>query len=184
MKIGKSLKILRKERKMTLKELSKKSGVQIATLSRIEHNIMTGTLTSHINICKALSISLSDFYRDIETDQKSVSLIKQREKQKPFSVHSKKSTAEILTTEIANKKMMPVLVSIKKGGETQKTESKIGSERFIYIMDGKVRARIGKEDYTLSKGDSIYFDASLPHIFYNTAKGETSFLSIISPSTA
>jgi len=180
MKIGKSLRILRKERKMTLKELSKKSGVQIATLSRIEHNIMTGTLGSHINICKALSISLSDFYRDIETDQKTISLNKQKEKRESF-VQPKKSTIEMLTTKVMDKKMMPLFIKIQKNGKTHKEESKVGTEKFVYIMEGKISLKAGKEEYVLSKGDSIYFDASLPHVFCNISKGEARALCVLTP---
>lgn len=182
MKIGSKLKALRKARKMTLQELSEKSGVQIATLSRIEHNIMTGTLQSHISICKALGIPLSEFYREIESDEKSISIGKRSEKRESF-VHPKKSTIEMLTTKIAQKKMMPVLIRIKKGGQTHKEENKLGTEKFLYILDGKLQAQIGKEEYNLSKGDSIYFDASQSHIFYNRGRSETRVLSIISPPT-
>ena len=180
MKIGKKLKSLRKECKMTLKELAKKSGVQIATLSRMEHDIMTGTLQSHINICKALSVTLSDFYRDLEYEHKTVSLTKQKEKHPSF-VHPKKSTIEMLTTKVTDKKMMPLLIKMQKGGQTHKEENKPGTEKFIYVLKGRIRAKIGKEEYNLSKGDSIYFDASFPHTFHNLGKSESRTLCALSP---
>ena len=42
--IGKIIHKLRKDRKMTLVELAQKSGVALATLSRMENGRMTGTL--------------------------------------------------------------------------------------------------------------------------------------------
>lgn len=48
MHIGRIIRRLRKERKITLLELSQKSGVAIATLSRIETGKMTGRLKSHL----------------------------------------------------------------------------------------------------------------------------------------
>ena len=180
MKIGKKLRVLRKKKKITLGELSEKSGVQIATLSRMENDIMTGTLQSHIAICKVLGVSLSDFYHDIENEYKVVSLAKQNEKYESF-VHRKKSTSEMLVTKLAEKKMMPILIRIKKSGKTPKEEDKVGAEKFIYILQGKIRAEIGKEVYNLSKGDSIYFDASLSHVFYSNSPVETRLISILSP---
>ncbi len=180
MRIGKKLKAIRKERKMTLKELEEKSGVQIATLSRMEHDIMTGTLHSHINICKALGVSLSDFYRDVEDEHKTVSLIKKRQKHPSF-VYPKKSMIEMLTTQVTDKKMMPLLIKIRKGGQTHNEENKPGTEKFIYVLDGKILAKIGKEGYNLSKGDSIYFDASLPHTFHNLGKSESRTLCALTP---
>ncbi len=182
MKIGKKLKMLRKDRKMTLKELSRKSGVAIATLSRMEHDIMTGTLKSHINICKALGVGLADFYRELESEHKTISFIKQKEKHESF-VHPKKSTLEMLTTKIMNKKMMPVLIRIKKGGQTHREENKPGTEKFIYILEGTMIADIRKEKHRLSKGDSLYFDASLPHIFSNDGRSNAIAISISSPPT-
>ena len=52
--IGQRIKQLREAQKMTLTELSEKSGVQLATLSRMENMKMTGTLESHIAIAQTL----------------------------------------------------------------------------------------------------------------------------------
>ena len=46
MNLGPRIKKLRTLKKISLTELSKESGVQIATLSRIEHGQMTGTLST------------------------------------------------------------------------------------------------------------------------------------------
>ncbi|MFH1381122.1 MAG: XRE family transcriptional regulator [Candidatus Omnitrophota bacterium] len=180
MKIGKKIKTLRKERKMTLDELSRKSGVQIATLSRMEHDVMTGTLQSHISICKTLGVSLSDFYRDLENAEKIVTVSK---KEKSL-VQPRKSSTEILTTKIADKKMMPLLVRLQKGGSTQKDPGTVGAEKFLYLLEGKLTAKIGKDVYNLLKGDSIYFDASLSHVLQNSGKTESRAIVVLSPPSA
>jgi transcriptional regulator with XRE-family HTH domain len=38
-----------------------------------------------------------------------------------------------------------------------------GGQEFNYVIEGKVRITLGKRAYILAEGDSIYFDASLPH---------------------
>lgn len=180
MKFGKRLKALRKERKMTLAELSRKSGVQIATLSRMESNIMTGTLDSHVRICKALGISLADFYAEIESASKTASVARVKKEAEP-PLRTRKSTLEMLTTGASRKKMMPLLLKIRKGGKTHSEKNKVGTEQFVYVFGGKVIAKVGKEIYKLSKGDSMYFDASLPHALYNNGKSEARLLSVLSP---
>lgn len=180
MKLGKRLKALRKGRKITLKELAEKSGVQIATLSRMENDIMTGTLQSHIDICKALGVSLSDFYCEVEDEHKTVSFFGQKEKCESF-VHPKKSTVEMLTVKVMDKKMMPLLIRIQKGGKTHKERNTPGAEKFIYVVEGRILAKIGKEAYNLSERDSIYFDASLPHVFCNDGKTEARALCVLTP---
>ena len=44
MKIGNTIKRLRKQKVMTLKGMAKLTGVQVATLSRIENDKMDGSL--------------------------------------------------------------------------------------------------------------------------------------------
>jgi len=180
MRVGDIIHKLRKECKMTLLELSEKSGVALATLSRVENNKMTGTLDSHISISKALGIDLPDLYKDIASAKKIIEL--HPKKIKADIGYSKRSVREVLTSGVSSKKMMPVLIKISKAGATASERSKSGAEKFIYIVSGKVRAGIGEEKYDLSEGDTLYFDASTPHHFRNTGSTEARVISVTCPS--
>jgi len=50
MKIGSTIKRLRKQKGMTLKKMSALIGVQEATLSRMENNKMVGSLNTYVQI--------------------------------------------------------------------------------------------------------------------------------------
>ena len=77
--------------------------------------------------------------------------------------------------------MMPILIKIKKGGKSHLEENTVGTEKFIYVLDGKISVTLGKENFKIAKGDSIYFDASFAHVFSNTGKTEARILSIMTP---
>ena len=79
--------------------------------------------------------------------------------------------------------MMPLLIKINKDGTTRSEETRTGVEKFIYILDGKVEANIGSEKYALAKGDTLYFDSSLPHQFRNLAGREARLLTVTCPPT-
>lgn len=181
MQVGAAIHKLRKDRKMTLLELSKKSGVALATLSRMENGRMTGTLDSHIRIAEALGIRFTDLYKDLVTSKKQVELPKKSAAE--VSPHKKPYLFEILASKISNKKMMPCLFKIHKGGSTDTEETKTGIEKFIYIIDGRIDAHINDEKYSLNKGSTLYFDSSIPHHFKNTGNGEAVFISVTSPPT-
>lgn len=180
MHIGQIVKKIRKEKRMTLVELSEKSGVALATLSRIENGKMTGTLDSHINIASSLEIPLPDLYKDLAYSKKQVE-VKSKKAATDIFIHDKNATSEMLVSKIINKKMMPILIKLTKGGTTHKEETKTGVEKFIYILDGKIEANVGEEKYNMSKGDTLYFESSLPHYFTNTGAGETRMICVISP---
>lgn len=180
MKIGGKIKELRKAKKMTLQELSEKSGVALATLSRIENGIMTGTIDSHLQICKALDITLPELYSELEESKRKVETQAASSRTEVF-VHSKKSSSETLTSNVLSKKMMPIMIKIDTGGSTHKEETKRGVEKFIYVLTGKIEAIIGKEKHALDKGDTLYFDASLPHVLKNAGDSEARVICVASP---
>lgn len=180
MLIGEIIHRKRKEKHMTLVELSEASGVALATLSRIENCKMTGTIDSHMRICKALEISLPDMYRELTLTKKEVDAQTKKSKTDVF-VHDDGATAEVLVTKMANKKMMPVLIKLAKGAATRKEETKIGVERFLYVLEGRIEALIGDDKYVLSKGDTLYFDSSIPHQINNLASGEARLITVTVP---
>jgi len=180
MKIGKRIRQLRKERDMTLDELSEKSGVALATLSRMENDKMTGTLESHNSICKALNTSLAELYKEIEQELKTVDSVPKKDRTEHF-VHARKARYELLVSKTLDKKIMPLMMKVGAGGATHKEQNKTGVEKFIYLITGSLEANVGNAIYSLKRGDSLYFDASLPHTFRNKGKAEAEAVCVISP---
>jgi len=183
MKIGKRLRELRKEKHMTLEELSVKSGVALATLSRMENDKMTGTITAHTSICKSLGVSITDLYRELENDSKTVESLQQKERTEHF-IHAKKASYELLVPKPHGKKIMPLMLRIGPGGETQREKNGTGVEKFLYMISGTIDAVVGDRKYTLRKGDSLYFDASLPHSIKNVSKAGAEAICVVTPPYA
>lgn len=182
MKIGKVIRELRKEKGVTLEELSKRSGVAVATLSRIETERMTGTLASHVQIARALGITLPDLYRHIEKEREvTAAELKPSRVRADVFVYDKGSSYEMLTKDVLKKKMMPIVLKVKGKATTHKEENPFGTEKFIYVLDGNMEAHIGESKYELRRGDSLYFDASVPHSFKNLGKTEVRCICIITP---
>ena len=72
MDFSEKLKALRQQNKLTLQELAKKSGLGIATLSRLENGSRKGTLRTHQKICDALDIKLVDMFKETESYEEDI----------------------------------------------------------------------------------------------------------------
>lgn len=181
--VGARLRVLRKSQKITLVELSKASGVDIATISRIETGVMTGTLESHMKLATALGVKLTDLYAGIEEARiKDAVTLQQSSGRTDVYVHQAgKSSTTMLTTDVLKKKLMPVLIAIEPGGSTHKEEARVGTERFLYVLEGELEARIGEQTHTLKRGSTLYFDASIPHSFRNHGPRPAKCLSVVTP---
>ena len=180
MYIGNKLHALRKAKKISLTELSQQSGVQLATLSRIENMKMVGTLESHISIAKALGMDITELYRDIEK-QTAVMDFSDGQSRTDIFTHSDHSSCEILTKNVLQKKMVPALLRIDPRGKTRTEQNRPGSEKFIFVLEGSIEADIDGKKFALNKSNTLYFDASLPHTFMNTGKAAAKALCVSTP---
>jgi len=181
--LGARLRKLRKSQKVTLIELAKSAGVDSATISRIETGRMTGTLESHVRLANALGIKVTELYEGIEEarirDAVSVQVASGRTE---VYVHQAgKCSMTMLTADVLKKKLMPVLIEIEPGGSTHKEEARVGTEKFLYVLDGELKARIGEQEHELRRGNTLYFDASVPHSFRNSARRTAKCLCVITP---
>ena len=178
--LGNRIRDLRKTRRLTLVKVAKTTGIDQATLSRIENGKMTGTLDSHRRIAEALGVRLTELYDSVMQQLTESKDKKVLQRLGSFS-HSGGTVAELLATGVLQKKMMPVLLKIRGKGHTEAEEYPAFTERFVYIVKGSAELHIGKEAWSLAQGQSLYFNASNPHSFRNRVKTETQILSVITP---
>ncbi len=177
--LGQRIKSLRKSRSLTLIDVADKTGIDQATLSRIENGLMTGTINSHVKIADVLGVSLPELYDKVMNEIKASR--EKIEKQKIQKLpHSKGVTAELLTAGIFQKRMIPLLLKFKAGAYTEAEELKPSAEKFVYVVKGSFELDLAGDKRTLKQGESLYFNASLPHSVTNPSKSEAWCLSVLS----
>jgi len=76
-----------------------------------------------------------------------------------------------------NRSMEPLLVLLDSSKQDAAQVSHSGQE-FNFIVEGQVKITVGKTEHILSPGDSIYFDARIPH-GQSAVNGKAQFLTII-----
>ncbi len=181
--VGSRLRALRAAQQVTLVELAKASGVDAATISRIETGKMSGTLHSHIRLATALGRKITDLYAGIEEERaKDAVTVQSPSQSKDVSVYQAgKLSVSMLTTDLLRKKLLPVLITIEPGGTTNKEEAKVGTEKFLYMLEGTLEARVGEATHTLKRGSSLYLDASIPHSLKNAGHTVAKCLSVVTP---
>jgi glyoxylate utilization-related uncharacterized protein len=86
---------------------------------------------------------------------------------------------EWLGADLATKSMEPTIVDAIPDTGLRKLEGHEGEE-FLLVLEGSIVFFM--QDYAplqMSKGDSVYFDASMPHAYYGVTQ-PARFLSIVS----
>jgi mannose-6-phosphate isomerase-like protein (cupin superfamily) len=73
--------------------------------------------------------------------------------------------------------MEPLLVLLDSSRPPAAQVSHSGQE-YNYVIEGRMKITVGKAEYVLNEGDSIYFDATLPH-GQSAVNGTARFITII-----
>lgn len=171
MKIGDRIRKFRKEKRLTLVELSKLSKVAVATISRMENNIMTGTIDAYASISKGLGMSLSEFFEGLDTETNRVAIKESTE----VAVSNSNYSILSLSNNPAGK-MKPFLIHIKPKLALPVQKSKADSEKFIYVLTGSIILKLADKNYSLKKSNSVQFKSSVKHIISNPTNKETTII--------
>ena len=182
--IGQTIRSLRKQRRMTILDVSKATGIDIASLSRMENGKMTGTVQSHVEIGRALGVPLPALYEkafEFEFGEK----VSKRTRTDVYGP-SGNISSENLSGHGMDKKMSPIRLKLKASTQTDSENFTLGTERFVYVLKGEIQVSLKGQTHKIQANQSLYFNASLPHHFVNQTKRESACLIITSsvPSEA
>ncbi len=163
--LGQRLREARERRGLTLEDLSSRSGVSVDGLERVESNRTIPPLGQLVRLGKALDMKLGQF---ISTGVDKPMCIVRSDARTRVARHGKQRSEqygyvyESLAPEKANRSMEPFLVTLTPT-EFGEFSTHDGQE-FLFVLEGEIRAQVGKEVEVLHPGDSIYFDSSHPHL--------------------
>jgi len=169
--IGERIKQLRVEKKMTLADLSEMTSISVSYLSQIERDKTTPSLATIIEIGNALGTNPGYFF---EIDSEHAFVIRANIENEESNVNQNVDVFP-LSPVIEPSRLRVWQYNLEPGKEITGTPE-ADSEKFCFILKGKLTLEIGEEVLTLSKGDSIAFDAAHSYIWRNDDESLCSFI--------
>ena len=184
--LGNKIRNLRKQRALTLQEVSDLTGLSKPLLSQIENNIAAPPIATLIKISTALGVKISHFFQDQNMDDRIVVVRKNERYSVKKLFHHKNETRigyrwESLAYPMVGKQMEPFVVEIEPREEQELLFNDHKGEEFHFILDGIVEFRSADQVHHLKKGDSLYFDSSIPHALRGIGGVAKSLIVIFAP---
>ncbi len=175
MKIGERIRNLRQSSNLTQEELAERANLTKGFISQIERDLTSISLDSLAQILEALDENISDFFREASEEK-----IIYREKDRVVIEKEKIEKFELLVPGSTNRRLEPILLTLRKGEATPKENPHEGEE-FGLVLRGRINLRFGREILKLKKGECFYFSAEKEHWFHNSGSKEAVILWISSP---
>lgn len=177
MTLGHRIRKFREEKGLTLRKLAIIADISSSLMSQIENNKVDPSLSTLRKIAQALDIPV--FYLVMEESSNHSMLVK-KNKRKRVVFPKGDLRYEILHSDY-QKKMGVMIGTLSRGGFTSEVRLSHDGEECLVIIDGILKVELPHETLQMEKGDSLYFDSSIPHRLYNDQKKDCQFYLIITP---
>jgi quercetin dioxygenase-like cupin family protein len=160
---------MRGKKRITLEELSDRTGLPVSRLSGIEEGVGFAPVGDILKIARALTIDPGELLqggedREKELEKKRIRDFKQREEAYQY---------EVLTPQAIKSHLRAFKVTIPARSEHPGVRYQHDGEEFVYTLKGEVEIQVGHKKYRLKKDQSLHFDSGIHHLLKNPGNTAT-----------
>lgn len=178
--VGARLKSIRQLRKISQRELAKRAGVTNSTISMIEKNSVSPSISSLKKVLNGIPISLVEFFSEDHEDKQDQQIVYTPDDL--MDIGSGDLHMNLVGKSFPRRQMTFLIEAYAVGADTGNEMLQNDAEEGGYVIAGKVELTVGTDIYVLNTGDSYYFDNNKPHRFRNPFDEECRIVSATTPA--
>jgi transcriptional regulator with XRE-family HTH domain len=175
-RVGNNIRRVRRAEGKTLKELSKASGVSIATISKIETSKTAGGFDTIYKIARGLGVLVTEIIAsDEENEQRLVTA-----RDSPEEMHKTRHYDYFPKAHRPHGWLNPYVMSINTRTVPELRAWSIhDGEEVIIVLSGEIELHLeGENPQRLSEGDSACFNCGIRHAFVRVSDGPARIVSV------
>lgn len=177
--IGREVREFRKKLDMTVAQLAGQARLSAGMLSKIENGMTSPSLDTLQALSKALHVPVTAFFRRYEEERDATFVpAGQGLKIERRGTRAGHQYQLLGHTQRRNIAVEPYMITLTEESDVFPIFQHAGVE-FLYMLEGEVGYRHGNKTYVMKPGDSLFFDADVPHGPDDLRKLPIRFLSII-----
>ena len=175
-KVGRTLRELRRSRRITIQQLADRLNRSTGYVSQLERGLSQPTLKDLYAACTVFGVPMSWFV-DLEKTQPEAEREKDfivRAGQRRFMLHRGART-ELLTPQL-DSDVEFMISTIEPGVETEPKNVPTAGAEYGYILNGRLELWVDEEKFDLFEGDSYRFNRSSTYRSRNPSKTEPAII--------
>ncbi|MGZ5326508.1 MAG: helix-turn-helix domain-containing protein, partial [Solirubrobacterales bacterium] len=176
--VGPRIRSLRESMGLSLRDLAERSGVSAPMLSQVERGETSPTLAVAAKIAAGLELTLSQLLRLDETGHAVVIRRAERRRRKRGG-HTVEELTPPLPGQRADVSLHRLAPGAVTGGSGDPPLHEPGSRETAVVLDGSLLLVLDDERLPLGDGDSVTFDADLPHHFENAGDEDAVMMAVV-----
>lgn len=160
LKIGTRLRKIRIQQNRTIQEIAAGCKLSKSMISKIETNKVVPSVSTLVKVAKALGTNVSVLLE--ENGDLSAVVVPAARAEENLTQTDRGYRMYPFAPEYRNKQMQPFLFVARKG-EVKPHHLTHEGEEFIYVLEGEMKFQVGSTEYSLKKGDGLYFNSLEKH---------------------
>ncbi|MFZ0215116.1 MAG: cupin domain-containing protein [Candidatus Dormiibacterota bacterium] len=183
--LGRQLRSLRRAASCSVQALAQRAGVSSGLISQVERGIGNPSLNNLQKLAAALGVSLSELFgRDASgagpLSVRPACAVVRRDQRKQLVFPQERILYELLTPDL--QRSLEVIRSVVPVDyDTSSAPYRHDGEECVHILRGRIEVHVGDEAHVLEAGDTITYDAGVPHWWRNAGDEEGEMIGATSP---
>lgn len=149
------LRTVRRQRGLTLEGLAEQTGLTKSYLSKIERSRSTPSIAVAMKVAEALDVDVAQLFSE-RSDAEKITVDRSADRSRS------RQRYRAVGAGLLGKSMSPFIVHPRTRSGVD-AHPQHGGQEFVFVHAGTVALEYGDQTWTLSAGDSAYFDASISH---------------------
>jgi XRE family transcriptional regulator, regulator of sulfur utilization len=176
--VGDRVRSLREAMDLSLRDLAERSGVSAPMLSQVERGETSPTLSIAEKIAAGLELTLSQLLR-LDEDRHVVVVRAGDRRTRRRRGHVVEELTPPLPGQRADVSAHTLAPGASTGGPDDPPMHEPGSRETAVVLEGAVELFIDGSRHRLGEGDSVTFDADLPHHFENNDSADARLIAVV-----
>jgi transcriptional regulator with XRE-family HTH domain len=179
--IGSTIRRLRRERGLSLRDLGRMTGFSISFLSLVERGRSSISLPSLHTLAVALGVEMSAFFPGSQPELAASARVNRRAGDSRLPIQGA-HTYRLLGTTGFDRALEPLLVTIAPDEETDPRDDYAhDGEEFAYVLSGELVFTVEGVEHTLVAGDCIHWKSTVPHLVRNNGDMPAEVVWVLTP---
>jgi transcriptional regulator with XRE-family HTH domain len=164
--VGERIKKVREAAGVSLQDLADRTGFSSALVNQIENHLVSPPLGALGKIAHALGVKIGDLWG--EKAKEPYTIVRKGDRRQVSRFASKEGVAygysyESLGFGKKDRRMEPFLIRLEPPTVKDPKPSAHEGEEFLFVLSGTMEVHLEGHTDVLEPGDSILYDASVPH---------------------
>jgi len=181
--VGEKVRKIREFKNLSQEELAERSKLSKDLIIKIEENKDMPFLAPLIRIARTLGVRLGTFLDDASELGPVITRTGNRKQGVSFSHEKSADPSDLVFFPLASDKsgrhMEPFIIDVKPSKDNEFSLSSHEGEEFLYVLSGDIEISYGSEVYTLSAGESIYYDSIVNHHVHSANEKTARILAVV-----